>query len=350
MNVKVEQQTEEGVHQIVLDRDFKVVHENGTLLFQSGVSVTGSQLSAVLPRMWNNELAQFCRDALKGRTRTRTAPVHIRTGRPRLLSITVEPLVRDLRVTGIVLNIRDITEPNRRSHQLALKEKMDNLASLAAHIADKMNNPLATILNRIGSLLVTELKPEDLQSIRYELESIQELIYNMSVITNALEAFSNVSTDNFRLLHVNYIVEKAIQISKLLQLHDNISYKVDLAKDLPPIWGSEITLEQCLINIIRNAIEAMSENEDGLLKVTTSRDKYQPKFVNILIRDNGVGIPKENLHRIFDPFFRTKNDGHTGLGLSVGYGIIASHNGKIEINSPSSKGTRVSIFLPIARV
>jgi signal transduction histidine kinase len=264
--------------------------------------------------------------------------------------MTVEPLVRDLRVTGIVLNIRDITEQNRMTHQKALKEKMDNLASLAAHIADKMNNPLATILNRIGSLLVTEFKPDDLQNIRYELESIQELIYNMSVITNALEAFSNVSTDNFRILHVNYIVEKAVQISKLLQLHENISYKVELTDDLPPILGSEITLEQCLINIIRNAIEAMPDKNDGLLKVTTGRDKHQPKFVTITITDNGIGIPKENLNRVFDPFFRTKNEGHSGLGLSVGYGIIASHNGKIDINSPANKGTRVSISLPIARV
>jgi len=262
-------------------------------------------------------------------------------------SITAEPHVVDFKITGVVLTIKDLTLQKRRQRQDLLHEKMTNIALLAAQVAHKLNNPLAAVLNRIGSLLINDIDSVNIARVRGELELVQEQIYSMSVITNALVSFSKESEASFRLLDINDIVDKSIELSKLLQIQNNIEYQINLNPKIPQIRGSEITLEQCIINIIRNALEAMPTG--GVFSISTRLDKLSPDYINIIFQDTGNGIAKESIDKIFDPFFKTKDENHSGLGLSISYGIIANHKGSIEISSKPSGGTRVFILLPIAQ-
>ena len=344
-----EMEKSEQVQEIVLDKNFKIVETRGRLFQTRGYLKAfeiGDSLENVLTKFWNEDMAARCRLAIeKAKTFKRVYKINPRRRNPLSISITIEPRVERGRIVGAVFRARDITRETRQEYQQALREKMSQLSILAAQIADRLNNPLASVLNRIGYLLVDDFANLDFSHLRRELESIQDQLYSMSLITNALQSFSRESPADFRPLQINEVLSKTIDISKLLQIQGNINYIIDLADNLPLVFGSEITLEQAFLNIIRNALEAMPEG--GVLSVSSCLDEVTGKHVLISIKDNGEGISQENLARVFDPFFKTKNDSHPGLGLSISYGIITSHKGHIEIMSKKTKGTKVIVLLPI---
>ena len=154
---------------------------------------------------------------------------------------------------------------------------------------------------------------------------------------------------DFKLVQTNVIIENAVNLLKLFETNKKINYQINLDPNLPRVLGSEVTLEQSLVNIFRNAIDAVPP-DGGDLKITSRIDRQFKDFINIVISDNGRGIPPENLDHVVDPFFSTKDSGHNGLGLSVSYGIISNHHGSIEMASTPEKGTTINILLPIARV
>jgi len=304
-------------------------------------------LRKVLAQFWSDKLETVCRQSIEQGKTGIFEISKLYDGIEFWFSITAEPHVVDFKITGVVLTIKDLTLQKRRQRQDLLHEKMTNIALLAAQVAHKLNNPLAAVLNRIGSLLINDIDSVNIARVRGELELVQEQIYSMSVITNALVSFSKESEASFRLLDINDIVDKSIELSKLLQIQNNIEYQINLNPKIPQIRGSEITLEQCIINIIRNALEAMPTG--GVFSISTRLDKLSPDYINIIFQDTGNGIAKESIDKIFDPFFKTKDENHSGLGLSISYGIIANHKGSIEISSKPSGGTRVFILLPIAQ-
>ena len=117
-----------------------------------------------------------------------------------------------------------------------------------------------------------------------------------------------------------------------------------LQTQLPPVLGSSNRLQQVFLNLFMNARDAMPSG--GMLEVRTATHNG---YVEVEITDTGMGIPRENLHRIFDPFFTTKSTGRgTGLGLSVSYGIIKEHAGKIDVRSTPGKGTSFRLEFPVA--
>ncbi len=294
----------------------------------------------------NDELDTICFAAMK---QGKTSEIEISLANDDIIywySLVAEPEITNCSITGARLIISDITLRKRQERHKILHDKMLSIALLAAQVAHKLNNPLAAVLNRVGSVLVNEIETGNLLRIKNELELIQEQIYSMSVITNALVSFSKESESNYYLLDINDIVEKSIELSKLLQIQSNIVYKVHLEPNLPMIRGSEVTLEQCIINVIRNALEAMPQG--GVFSISTGYDKLSEDYISIIFHDTGIGIPQDQLEYVFDPFFKTKDESHSGLGLSISYGIIANHKGSIDIISKPEKGTTVLILLPIA--
>ncbi len=307
----------------------------------------GMSLSEALKRLWNVDIEDMCNDAyLHGRTASYEIPVQCNTVQHWYL-ITASPRVSNQIINGVSLNVRDNTLVKRNERQLLLHDKMGNIALLASQVAHKLNNPLAAVLNHVGSLLVTDLSDENLFRVKSKLELMQEQIYSMSVITNALVAFSKESGVNFRSLDVNEIVQKSVELSHLLQIKSNITYHVTLLPNLPQVLGNEITLEQSFINIIRNALEAMPDG--GEFTITTNLDPLSNDYICVSFQDTGYGIEKQYQDQVFDPFFKTKDENHSGLGLSISYGIIANHNGSIEFNSEPDKGTKVTVLLPVNR-
>ncbi len=195
--------------------------------------------------------------------------------------------------------------------------------------------------------MVQEPEKIDVHELRRELAEIQEQLYQIAVVTNALTAFSGSGNRDFKLIQLNRIVESTHHLLQLLYAQKEIRYRLELDENLPRILGNEVTLEQALINICSNAVEAMPER--GELSIITRVDDQFRDFVNIVVSDTGIGIPAEALDDVFEPFYTTK-EGHRGLGLTVCYGIISNHNGNIELTSQPGAGTTVTVMLPVAKV
>jgi len=352
MRSEFKNQTLDEFLELHVDPQLQIVATHGTL-FQhkkiGDVTGPGQHLSKVFKGFWAPDIRSICVLALnRGETGAFVHEVQ-QNGAYLALEVTVVPKIQEARVAGIVVTVNDITVARRQQQRHALNSKMKTISQLASEIVHKMNNPIAAILNQIGSMLVENLDDMPVESFRENLQEIQEQLYAVSLVTNSLTAFSTETNIDFKLIQTNVIIENALNLLQLFENQKKIRYHADLADDLPRILGSEVTLEQGLVNILKNAIEALPE-EGGDVTISSGIDAQFKDFISITISDNGPGIAQENLEQIVDPFFTTKDSSHNGLGLSVSFGIISNHHGSIEISSMVGKGTTVSILLPIAHI
>lgn len=246
-----------------------------------------------------------------------------------------------------IVSIVDITEKRQAERQFLLQEKMTSLSKLAANIAHEINNPLEAILNRIGCLLIEDFKKIKLARVKKELELIQEQVYQISATTNALIAFSKDSKENFRPQDVNSIVAKALELCRIYRDTSAIAFDAFYEANLALVPGNEVSLEQCFVHILNNAVDATPARGKIQVKTCSFKEKDQT-FVQIRIIDNGCGMNSETMENIFDPFFTTQTHGRgSGLGLSIAYGIVADHRGLIRVTSEVNKGSEFSIILPV---
>ncbi|MDZ7316644.1 MAG: ATP-binding protein [candidate division KSB1 bacterium] len=336
--------------ELVVDQELRIREWSGGLFAYKELGrapAPGGKLSDVLGPIWDETVRQLCREALeKGRTGN-----FIYEGRhdgSRIsLDIEAAPKVENEHIFGVVLTIRDVTVARRFEQHQVLRERMKIVGRLATQIVHSMNNPIAAVLNSLGGLLMEDFTRMEPKRLQQELKAVQEQIYQIALVTNSLAAFAGNSEQNFKLIQPNRIVENTVHLMRLLYASKPIDYRLECAEDLPRILGNEVTLEQALINICRNAVEAM--NYEGVLTITTGKDPQFTDFINITVSDTGNAIPESERMAVFEPFYTTK-EGHQGLGLTVCYGIISSHNGNIEITANSDKGTAVIISLPIAKI
>jgi signal transduction histidine kinase len=227
--------------------------------------------------------------------------------------------------------------------QLIQAEKLTSLGQMAASIAHEVNNPLA------GVLVYTQLLAKRLNSDRFNKEDAlkslaameTELIRSTRLIRNLLD-FSRQSPPALREVNANEVLERALELAAHSAELQNIQVSKELAPSLPNIMADFDQLQQICTNLIMNAIQAMPEG--GKLTLRTSADDNQLK---IEVQDTGLGISKENMRKLFTPFFTTKGKGKgVGLGLAVAYGIIQRHKGRIEVQSKEGEGTTFTIYLP----
>jgi PAS domain S-box-containing protein len=241
--------------------------------------------------------------------------------------------------TGSFAVITDITERKRFEQQLRQSEKLAATGQLAASIAHEINNPLSGIKNCIY-ILMDEIGKDDpnnyLEMADKELDRIARIVkqlldfYRPSKVTM-------VSTD------INDVIDDVLKFMEPQLKKQNIKFSKKLDPRLPKIMASGEQLKQVFMNLIINAQEAMPMK--GKLDIKT---KLENKNIKIEFKDNGYGIPEEELENLFDPFYSTKKEGKgTGLGLSVSYGIIRAHNGTIDVWSEAGKETTFTITLPV---
>ena len=236
-----------------------------------------------------------------------------------------------------------INELEKRSDQLVQSEKMASLGTLTSGVAHELNNPLNNISTSV-QILLEELEDEDLEYKKELLTEIEGQILRARDIVRALLEFSRETS--FKLIRVEFskLVENTIKLIKG-EIPTNVELKVDIPADIK-IYLDPRRIEQVLINLILNGIQAMEDG--GILFIRAFRDKNEAEFC-FEVSDTGMGISPENLGKVFDPFFSTKNVGKgSGLGLSVSHGIIEQHGGRIEVKSDVGKGTTLAVFLPCA--
>jgi len=227
--------------------------------------------------------------------------------------------------------------------ELIQAEKLTSLGQMAASIAHEVNNPLA------GVLVYTQLLAKKLNSGTFTKEVALESLAKMEtgltrstrLIRNLLD-FARQSPPALRDVQVNDVMDQALNLAAFSAEPKGIKIEKELSPSLPLVMADFDQLQQVSINLIMNALQAMPEG--GTLTLRTSADDNQLK---IEVQDTGQGISKENMHKLFTPFFTTKEKGKgVGLGLAVAYGIIQRHKGRIEVQSEEGEGTTFTIYLP----
>ena len=233
--------------------------------------------------------------------------------------------------------------------EVARGEKLASIGQLAAGIAHELNNPLTGVLT-FTSLLRKKMPEGSLDAEDLDLV-IRETKRCASIIRRLLD-FAREKTPEKALVNLNGLIEETVRFVERSAALQQIEISMDLDPDLPPLYVDADLIKQVLMNILVNAQQAIEEHGRIFVQSCVRERRFrlagQPQTaVEIAITDNGCGIPKANLQRIFDPFFTSKEVGKgTGLGLSVSYGIVRSHGGEIEVESTEGEGTTFRIYLP----
>ncbi len=270
-----------------------------------------------------------------------------RAGEQRAANIAIAPLLsRDFISVGRIILVDDITERVSLETQLAQADKLSSIGLLAAGVAHEINTPLA-VISSYAQMLSKQLKGDT--RLGLVLDKITQQSFRAAEIANGLLNFSRTSTTEFRETNLNQVIRDTLSLLEHQFKTAQIVLDLDLAEELPPIHGNPGKLQQVFLNLLLNAKEAMPGG--GRLRVATLVDGH----VEALIADSGTGIAPENLKRIYDPFFTTKTPSRpgdrrgTGLGLSVSYGIIQEHAGKIHVQSAVGAGTTFHLEFPLLR-
>jgi two-component system, NtrC family, sensor kinase len=300
----------------------------------------GAKLDALLPRDLSAEIAaRGDGEQITGIYKQR---LH-HQGKSLTLNVSITPLVsKSGERIGRLLLFDDVTQRERMEEQMSQTEKLTSLGLLAAGVAHEVNTPLAVISNYIQMLAKQMPENDPRHSI---IEKIVKQTFRASEIVNNLLNFSRTGAAEISNVDVNQVVEETLSLVSHPLKTSQIQVVKNLGDGLPAVRGSANKLQQVFLNLFLNARDAMPSG--GILEVRTSAHNGS---VEIEVVDTGAGIPREHIHRIFDPFFTTKANGRgTGLGLSVSYGIIKEHAGKVDVRSAPGKGTSFHVEFPAVR-
>jgi len=266
-----------------------------------------------------------------------------REGRNLVVNVSIAPLVGKSgdRIGRLIL-FDDVTQRMRLEEQVFQNEKLTSLGLLAAGVAHEVNTPLAVISNYI-QMLAKQLPSGD---PRHQLiEKVVKQTFRASEIVNNLLNFSRTGATEFTEVNLNALVEEVLTLVAHPFRTAQVQVTRNLQRELPAVLGSTNKLQQVFLNLFLNARDAMPSG--GVVEIRTAAHNGS---VEVEIIDTGGGISRENLNRIFDPFFTTKSSGRgTGLGLSVSYGIVKEHAGKVDVRSTPGKGTSFRLEFPVAR-
>lgn len=240
---------------------------------------------------------------------------------------------------------REIT---KHMQSLELAERLATLGKVASGIAHEINNPLGIILNRIECMETDAARLPMPAEVSRDLTTIRSQAERISRVTKSILTFSRGTVSTLKPVEVNAVVRSCVGIAGERLSALSVRLECALAQSLPPVMGDRDRLETVILNLVNNAIDAVSaQGSNGLVTVgtTTVQMDGQP-WVQVTVSDNGPGIPNEIIARVFDPFFSTKPAGQgTGLGLFLTYGIVADHRGKIEVGN-GEPGAFFSVILP----
>jgi len=283
-------------------------------------------------------------------------------GVERWMSTTKVPLFdADSEVIGLVGLVQDVTEAHRSREQLVQADKLAAIGTLAAGVAHEINNPIGFIASNLNTMSkylgkISKLVAKQLEDKSYEggilrdiMEDFQDAVdesregaERVKDIVADLKSFSRVDRSQAEYASINDGIATTLNI-----VWNELKYKCTVEKDfgeLPDLYCRLNQLNQVFMNLLINASHAI-DKEPGVIKIRTWTED---ESIVVSIKDNGKGIPPEQLSKIFEPFFTTKEVGKgTGLGLSLAYDIVTKHNGSMDVRSEVGVGTEFIVTLPI---
>jgi two-component system NtrC family sensor kinase len=260
------------------------------------------------------------------------------------------------RQNGLVCFFRDLREIRKLEQEVSdqarilHQDKMMSLGRLAASVVHEINNPLSGILNylKLMSRILGQgtLSDDRRQKFQRYLDLVENETGRCSQIVSNLLSFSRRSPPSFGNVQIDELLQRCILLSRHKLELSNIRLESDVRLDIPPVEGDFNQLQQCVINLIFNAIDAMPDG--GTLDLKGRFDANRDMVI-VSVKDSGRGISPDVLPHVFEPFFTTKNEGYgVGLGLSTVYGIIERHKGSVSVESRSGEGALFRLELPVA--
>ena len=341
----------------VIDRDYRIVTWNRHReIGVQGIprdSVIGRDVFQVLAKYPQGRLRQEFERAFRTgqleRIEQRTTDDN---GAPKHWMVSKIPM-RDREtdeITHVITVGEDITMRVEAIHAVGRAEKLAAVGRLAAGVVHEINNPLATISACAESLesRVEEGafgESEEVSDLHEYLGLIRSEAFRCKSITNGLLDFSRGRTGNRFEIDISEVIKSSARLITHQKRGENIKIKLELEEEMPLVNADEGQIQQAVIALATNAIDAMPNG--GTL---TFRASSQNNRVVIEVQDTGIGIASDELSKIFEPFYTTKEVGKgTGLGLAVCYGIITEHGGRVSVRSNIGVGTTFSIYLPIQK-
>lgn len=240
---------------------------------------------------------------------------------------------------------QEVDDQARLLHQ----DKMLSLGRLAASVVHEINNPLSGILNyiRLMHRIMTrgDLDASQREKFRGYLELVETETARCSQIVSGLLAFSRKSEPSFSTVRIDDLIARCVALSRHKLELQHITLEIRLPEALPPVRGDMNQLQQCIINLVFNAIDAMPDGGTLTISATGSRKE---NVARITVSDTGSGIASSELAKIFQPFYTTKKDGHgVGLGLSTVSGIMEHHHGAVSVESRPGDGAAFTLTIPL---
>jgi two-component system NtrC family sensor kinase len=254
-------------------------------------------------------------------------------------------------VSHVITVGEETTDRVEANRAIARAEKLSAVGRLAAGVVHEINNPLATISACAESL---EARVNDgefdgspgLEDLREYLGLIRSEAFRCKSITMGLLDFSRTRTSDHVTINLADVIRSAVRLLSHQKRSSEVDFQVEISHDLQPVSGDPGQLQQAVIALATNALDAMGKT--GVLTIVGRNDGDK---VKVEVNDTGVGIPPENLPKIFEPFFTTKEIGRgTGLGLAVCYGILTEHGGTLDVQSTVGVGTTFTITLSAVKV
>jgi len=270
---------------------------------------------------------------------------------PGVRLVTTSPVLEeDGAQRGLVVALRDITELKEQQERLMQTSRLADVGLLAAGVAHEINTPLASIGLRAESLLRTAQDPrlqeiDSFQNFPRHLRTIGEEVDRCKNIVAALLEFSRSRRHELLPTDLGALVARAMELAQPEARARGIRVERQPLPDLPSVRCDATQMRQVLLALLMNALEACTSGGRVVLAAALAKNGER---MLLSVEDDGIGIPEENMTRIFSPFFTTKPVGKgTGLGLAICHGIVSAHGGEIRVHSTPGTGTRVTIELPL---
>jgi PAS domain S-box-containing protein len=322
---------------VVLDTEQRIVLANAafrSLFNPLNISLEKAPIAEIIP---NSELGDQVSAVLHGGVSHSQCDFRFRCdGRDLILIGNVISMQKE-----VLVLFRDITEQSERQERLYLTDRLASVGEMASGIAHELNNPLTAVVG-----LSQMLSEEDLPAeIKQDARAVYSEAQRAAKIVKNLLTFARKHPSERHPTQINSVIEDVLKLRAYEHKTHNICVETRLDPYLPLIMADYFQMQQVFLNIVLNAESSMIEcHQKGTLTISTENLE---STIKITFRDDGQGILKENLDRIFNPFFTTKPIGKgTGLGLSICYGIISSHNGKLYAESEYGQEATFVIELP----
>lgn len=331
---------------IVTDKDFKIMEIN-----PAGIELTGFSRDEMI--MKNMTVGDFFSNPVEWRllrhkiqTEEYILNEEVEFARPDKLKVMVMITGGiDYGAFGCALShhfiIKNVNDRKQMERQIAQADKLAALGELSAGVAHEINNPLGVILGYTQLMLKQDTEHTE------DLKIIEKHVKNCKAVVSDLLSFSRKGTSQVGQVDINLMVDGVINFLSNHSDFRNMTITAEMSDTMPlTVNGNDQELAQVMVNLLINACHAC--DQEGTIQIFT--DVRDEDTVLIRVKDSGCGVRKRDMPRIFDPFFTTKPVGQgTGLGLSVGYGIIKRHHGDIRVRNRTIKGCEFAISLPLSR-